>query len=145
MDVIIKKISAIAILLILGSTYACTEDFYDEEVDCQSYNYNDCNTLEPIDANIDLLFTIKGNQSVPFEIIEGKIEDGKTIIYDTARTSKITYILTIPYYYTVKAEYKIGEKTVYAVDGVDMKAKSTHRCDSICWETPSFKLDLTLQ
>ena len=145
MDVIIKKISAIAILLILGSTYACTEDFYDEEVDCQSYNYNDCNTLEPIDANIDLLFTIKGNQSVPFEIIEGKIEDGKTIIYDTARTSKISYIMAIPSYYTVKAEYKIGDKTVYAVDGVDMKARSTQRCDSICWETPSFKLDLTLQ
>ena len=145
MDVIIKKISAIAILLILGSAYACTDESYNEEIDCQSYNYNDCNTIEPFDANVDLLFSMKGNQSVPFEIIEGKIEDGKTIIYDTAHTSKITYIMAIPNYYTVKAEYTIGDKTVYAVDGVEMKARSTQRCDSICWETPPFNLDLTLQ
>jgi len=37
-------------------------------------------------------------------------------------------------YYSVKAEYNLGEKTIYAVDGDKIKTKFvTETCDLDCW------------
>lgn len=144
MDVIIKK-GIIIVLLGLLFSVSCETDAYEE--DCETYNYVDCNTEEPYEAEVSLKFTIKDNEYVPFEIIKGKVEDGTIIVYDTARAgeSEIVYILDIPQYYTVKATYKNGSTIIYAVDGVDMKAKDVQKCDSVCWELDDFRLDLTLQ
>ncbi|MCK5846375.1 MAG: hypothetical protein KAG84_02980 [Bacteroidales bacterium] len=144
MDITKKRFVIIIVLSILLVNYSCEQSVSDE--DCATYNYYDCNTLEPFEADLKLQFSItQNNNKIPFEIIEGKIEDGKTIIYDTATTSTITFIMPLPQYYTVKATYKNGSKTIYAIDGLEMKARSIRKCDSMCWTIPTFMLDLRLQ
>jgi len=144
MDVINKKISILLLIIIMLSAFSCEESISDE--DCSTYDYFDCNTVQPYEADLELHFTISANtQKVAFEIIEGTIEEGKTIIYDTATTSSITYIMPLQQYYTVKATYENSDKTIYAIDGLDMKAHSVHKCDSVCWTVPTFSLDLRLQ
>ena len=146
MDAIVRKLGLLT--LIFGAIlYISCKDSYveNDEEDCATYNYSDCNTLEPYTADVKLSFTIKNNASVAFEIIEGRIEDGKTIVYDTTNTSVIYYNLPIPQYYTVKAIYKNGDNTIFAIDGVEMKATEVHKCDSICWDLQDFELDLRIQ
>ncbi len=142
MDVIIKKGLLIVLLLLLFSV-SCER--ISSEEDCETYGYVDCNTEEPYEAEVTLEFSIKGNELVPFEIIKGKVEDGTTIVYDTAEISEIVYILEIPQYYTVKATYKNGSTTIFAVDGVNMKARDIQKCDSLCWEMDDFRLDMTIE
>ena len=140
---LIKKITILIGIATLA-LMSCDEDVSDE--DCSTYSYLDCNTLEPDEADLILRFTISNNMSsIPFEIIEGTIESGTTIIYDTAKTSEIIYIMPLNQYYTVKATYKNEVKTIFALDGVNMKARSTQKCDSVCWTLPKFELNLTLQ
>ncbi len=142
MDVIIKKCLLIIILGLIF-TVSCESDVSDE--DCETYDYVGCNTLEPYEAEVALKFTIKDNEYVPFEIIKGRVENGTTIVYDTANVTEIVYILEIPQYYTVKAKYKNGNTTIYAIDGVEMKANDVKKCDSVCWEMDDFRLDMTLK
>ena len=131
-------------MFILSLSISCEQDISDE--DCDTYGYADCNTEEPFEAELKLNFTINSNNKrVPFQIIDGRVDNGKIIVYDTAETSEIVYVMALPYYYSVKATYKSGDKTIFAIDGVNMKANSIEKCDSVCWNLPTFRLDLTLQ
>jgi len=122
----------------------CDDTVSDE--DCETYNYYDCNTIEPYEAELKLTFSISKNiTKVPFEIYKGSIEDNNIIVYDTAFSTKLSYTLEIPEYYSVRAKYEIDGKVIYTVDGIKMDKKSVQKCDSVCWKDATKDLDLTLQ
>jgi hypothetical protein len=134
---------------VLLFVFALVISEFDETVsdeDCETYNYSDCNTIEPFEAELSMAFSISKNiRMVPFEIYKGSIEENIILLKDTAWSSKVKYTLEIPEYYSVRARYVIDGKTIYTVDGVKMDKKSVQKCDSICWKDSNKELDLTLQ
>jgi len=145
--VINYKISSLfgllSIVLVLF-LYSCEETVTDE--DCETYNYYDCNSVEPFEAKLTMKFTISKNiHWVAFEIYKGGFDENNIIVYDTARNSTVTYNMPIPEYYSVRAIYKLEDKTLYTIDGVKMDKKSVQKCDSVCWKDANKELDLTIQ
>jgi hypothetical protein len=145
--VINYKISSLfgllSIVLVLF-LYSCEETVTDE--DCETYNYYDCNSVEPFEAELTMKFTISKNiHRVAFEIYKGGFDENNIIVYDTARNSTVTYNMPIPEYYSVRAVYKLEDKTLYTIDGVKMDKKSVQKCDSVCWKDANKELDLTIQ
>jgi hypothetical protein len=136
-------LAALMFSVIIFNT-GCDETVNEE--DCDTYNYYDCNTIEPYEAELKLTFSISKNiTKVAFEIYKGRIEENNIIIRDTAFSTKLSYTLEIPEYYSVRAKYEVDGKTIYTVDGVKMDKKSVQKCDSICWKDSNKELDLTLQ
>ena len=130
-----KKTYLHIILLLLISTIIfpyCT-DLEDEE--CYDADYSSCDTWEPFWGELDISLTInEENPEVPITIYRGKLEDEDIVKQCTIRTPTLYYEVPLDIYYTVKAEYKSGDKTIYAVDGDEIKKHSTDYCDSTCWE-----------
>ena len=142
------KISIIFFIASVIFLFTACEKSYDtiSDEDCDTYGYGDCITLAPIEAELKLNFSInKNRQWVAFEIYEGTIDQEKIIVYDTSWNSELTYVMAIPQTYTVKAYYSVSGKTIFAIDGMEMKAKSVQKCDSLCWLLREFRLDLMLK
>lgn len=114
--------------------------------DCSEYDYADCDTWDPSYSYIFMEFTINDeNPEVPYEIYRGKLEDGNLIHSDTARTKKDSVELDFEIDYTVKAKYKKGGKTIYAIDMDKATKWSQDVCDSTCWHYIDAEVDLRLR
>jgi hypothetical protein len=112
--------------------------------DCGSYNYNDCNTTEPDVTEAKLTFSITSRTPyVPFIIYKGNVESGKPVFYDTAFNTDVYYYLEFGKY-SVKAEYKTDDKTIYVIDGDEAEKWSNNICDSVCWGWDSLGFDLRI-
>jgi hypothetical protein len=140
----LKKISTSLIIISLLAFSGCKEQF--DEEDCITYNYDDCNTVRPRIAELKMHFTISRDiHSVVFEIYKGTVDNGTVIITDTAFDSEVIYLLPIPEYYSVRAIYKLADKTLYAVDGKEIKVEKENRCDSTCYSISDTNLDMIIQ
>ncbi len=114
--------------------------------DCETYNYSDCNTLEPFTADMTMSFSYRNSSNyIAFEIYDGTVDKGQVIVYDTAWGSSVTYTMPIPAYYSVSAKYLIDGKTIYTIDGAEMKKKKKSVCDSTCWIAENISLDLMVK
>ena len=72
--------------------------------------------------------------SVPLVVFHGHTEDSVPAAIDTAVESPYRLWLNVEEYYSVRAEYKLPQRTVYAVDGVKMEVKNAKWiCDTTCW------------
>jgi hypothetical protein len=132
----------ILIAALLISVSACKKTVTNVD-DCYSYDYRDCETAEPYLSLTSFQFTIDDQvKTVPFIIYEGNVESGTPLFYDTAKGEKIVYYNLEFGKYSVKAEYKIGNKTYYVIDGGKLQKWSADVCDSVCWSWDSLHLDL---
>jgi len=141
----VKILSALSLFTLLTIILfsSCEQTVSNE--DCETYNYYDCNTVEPFEAELKMSFTISKNiHSVAFEIYKGGFDENNVIVNDTAWDSSVTYNMPIPEYYSVRATYKVDGKTIYTIDGVKMDKNSVQKCDSICWKDANKELDLTI-
>ncbi len=130
-------------LLLLGFTSACKK-WMAQPDDCESYDYSNCVTTEPMLTSATLYFSINNEiQKVPFTIYLGKIEDNNVLFRDTAYNSRVYYDLNFTIY-SVKAEYRLQGKTVYVVDGAEAEKWSNNICDSTCWGWDTLVFDLML-
>lgn len=142
MDVKVRYIGLV-LLCTLFTTYGCEK--YSSSQDCETYDYSDCNTLEPDKAILEINFTInKTYPKVPYIVYTGFIEDGNILLKDTATLSTISHLVDFGKYYSIRAEYASNGKKLYAVDGNELKKWKVDKCDSTCWETQerSFKVSL---
>ncbi len=115
-------------------------------VDCEYPDYSNCITVEPENGKLNLKITINDeNKKVPMSIYYGNFEHNVICITDTLEVPQTTYTLPADVYYSVKAEYKSGNKTIYAIDGGFLEKKSYHVCDSICWVVKDIDLNLKLK
>jgi len=140
-----KKISLflmvlLSIMVILIISCDKNYDFF--EVDC-----SECYRTRPENGELIISVTINDeNPEVPIAIYRDRIESGRIRIKDTI-TEKTVYIeVPLNHYYSVKAEYKVGDDSVFAIDGERIK---THRiadqCDTICWIIKGGRYDLRLK
>ncbi len=129
-----------AILILMVTS--CNEDIILFEVDC-----SECYTQRPEYAPLTIRLTInKENPEVPITIYLGEFEKDQVRIQDTARYSTVSVDLIPSRYYSVRAEYRVGDKTIYAIDGDEIELKKvSSQCDSVCWVILGGDIDVRLK
>jgi len=111
-------------------------------VDC-----NDCIDSYPSVADISIRFSInEENSIIKFKLYRGSLESNDLIM------DGITYLpdwdvrLDVNQYYTVVAEYSSGGKTIYVVDGTNLRVKlDKSSCDQDCYFILGDELDARLK
>jgi hypothetical protein len=88
------------------------------------------------------------NPKVPLVIYRGKydpnnIPNVETI--DTATSSTYKYFVPLNHNFSVKAEYKSGTKTIFAIDGSIFNSQKQDGCDNVCWQIIGGSLDARLK
>ena len=130
----------IALLLV-----SCFKELSNDDVDCSTYDYSDCNTIEPDKAKLSVKLTINTeNQSVPITIYSGKFEDNNIFLVDTVAKDNYDTLLPIGYY-TVAAKYIKGSDTILAMDGAKTSKSKNVTCDSTCWKVTSADFNVKLK
>ena len=143
MDVRLKVILlwSISMLTVLYSCKSGSSDLPDVE-DCEHYDYADCNSVQPFEADVAFNFSISSkNKMVPFEVYKGYVDDNNLYFKDTSWSDRLIYQLPVNEYWSVKAAYKSGGKTVFVIDGGKLKVHSKKVCDSTCWSVDDLELD----
>ncbi len=126
-----KRFNLIFLLIvIIGFAYSCKEKIFTSDVNC-----DECYEIKPDSADIIVHVTLNDeNPVVPLVVYRGPVDDNNIEYTDTAYGT--TYYLYVPVdaEYSVKAKYKSGDKTIYAIDGDKIKLKHvSDACSSDCW------------
>ncbi|MBN2348818.1 MAG: hypothetical protein JXJ22_08280 [Bacteroidales bacterium] len=125
------KLTFISLLfsIILFAT-ACDEKIFTSDVDCA-----DCYQEKPDSADIIVYLTFNDeNERIPLVVYKNEVDNNTIEYVDTATGSPYYLYVPVNAEYSVKAKYKKGSKTIYAVDGDKLKIKHVSDvCDTDCW------------
>lgn len=125
---------------------SCEDSTRNDSVDCNNYDYSDCDTKEPETGRLHITLSInQENPLVPITIYTGKHEENNVFLKDTVAEEKYDTMLPVGNFYTVTAKYKKGNSTVIAVDGDNISKKNTVTCDSACWTVKNGEVNLKLK
>lgn len=138
---IFKIVIHTAFLLSILVFFSCEGDLL-ETVDC-----SECYQTEPDTGDIKVDITINDqNPSIPLIIYKGDIDNNNIEYIDTAFSSPYYLDVPIGKYYSVKAKYKVNEKTIIAIDGDKIKTKKvTDSCDEDCYIIKGGDIDARLK
>ena len=125
----------------LGLFYSCEKN-RGITVDC-----DECYYYEPDSGDLIVYLTINSeNPMVPLTIYKDKVDDEWIEYIDTAVSSPYYLWVDLDEYYSVKAEYHSGERTIYAIDGDKIKSKFvTETCEFDCWIISDGVIDVELK
>jgi hypothetical protein len=124
---------------------ACNEKFFTGNVDCSNC-YQEMPVIETLFVYLTFTDSI---DEIPLVLFKGNADGGKTDWIDTARAEDgnpywVTVDVGIDY--SVRAEYRLTGKTIYAVDGTRLKAKHVSGvCDLDCYVVENNELNLELK
>jgi hypothetical protein len=136
----------VGLFLISFAIISCKDNTTDNSVDCSTYDYSDCNSIQPFEGNMHVKLTINSeNPAVPLTIYQGKLEDGVVVLRDTVSGSTYDTLLPIDNFYTVTARYVKGSSTIIAVDGDKISSSNTVTCDSNCWNVKPGSVNVRLK
>jgi len=124
-----KIVKLILISFFLLLPLICCDEYFGATVDC-----DECWSPRPDSADLIIDLTIESpHYNIPIEIYQGHIEDS-LIAIDTADHTPYYFYVKTEEYYSVKAEYQVGDRTIIAVDGDDIKTKRvSDDCGKVCW------------
>jgi hypothetical protein len=110
-------------------------------------NCDECYSIEPDSGDLIINLTIENpNNKVPLVIYKGQVDGEKIEYTDTAFSSPYYLYVDLNDYYSVKAKYQTGDKTVYVVDGDKIKTKLvSETCGTDCWVITGGILDAKLK
>ena len=96
---------------------------------------DECYSVEPDSGDLIIYLTINSeNQRVPLTIFKDQVDDEWVEYIDTAFSSPYYLYVDLNEYYSVKAEYKSGDRIIYAVDGDKIKTRFvSESCEYDCW------------
>ena len=138
-----KYIFNFILISIVIVAYSCKKN---SGIDCSTYNYADCGTVQPDKTYLQVELTINNeNQNIILTIYKGKIEDNNILLIDTVTTPYYEKEVAVNQYYSVSTLYKYGDKIIKAIDGKYLKSKVETVCDSSCWKTSGNNLDVRLR
>ena len=111
-------------------------------VDCDK-----CYDENPELADLTVKFTINDeNPYVRYILYSGTYDSGDIIAIDTSYTSEVVWSLDTDEYYSVKAEYAKGARTIFVVDGNELRTKKDRSsCDRECYIILGDELDVRLK
>ena len=133
-------------LIFLGTiTFtSCTQENTEGGVYCF-----DCMSSAPDSSDLVVKVTLNSeNKSVPIVIYNDKYNPNNEMkVYKIDTVSVPKYTITVPTdsYYSVKAEYKSGSKTINAIDGGFFDAQKQQACDNTCWHVVGGNYDVQLK
>lgn len=149
---LLKKWLFFASVVLLAFLAAGCENFWevsqndDDDVDCSTYNYSDCQTREPSEAALLIDLTINDeNPAVPLVVYKGDYDENHVVAIDTAYDIEHEIYVTLDNYYSVAAKYKVGEKNIIAIDGDEIAKYSEEVCDSTCWSVTGGFINVELK
>lgn len=120
-----------------------------EDSDGSVYCSDGCLSEKPDSAKLIIKLTINAeNPTIPITIYQDKFSLDTTIrvIYQGfIDSSEFKYIVKTNEYYSVKAQYKSGTRTIFAIDGGTFKAENPETCDNICWQILGGIYDLRIK
>jgi hypothetical protein len=110
-------------------------------IDCSQ-----CYQVKPEWVRLNVLLTINSeNPFVPLSIYVGNVEDNTLDWQDTSYSKDYWVDVKPDRYYSVKAEYKKGTKTIFAIDGDKVKLDLlTADCDQDCYYQRGGNVDVRL-
>jgi hypothetical protein len=145
------RVKNILLMLLLGSLlalYSCkgSADDLPEVEDCDKYFYEDCNTIQPIEADMTIHFSINTHiKQVAFEVYKGYVDDNHLFFRDTTTNTSVTYRMPVDEYWSVLAIYQRDGKTIKVIDGDKIRVHSKKVCDSTCWSVSNIDLEVELK
>lgn len=144
----IKTFLVFSITVFVLGQYACkggASDLPNVE-DCENYDYQDCNTIQPFEAKMVINFSVSSKiKSVAFEVYKGYVDDNNLYFQDTAWDASKEYLMPVDEYWSVKATYHIDGKTIKVIDGGNIKVTNANVCDSTCWSVNELVLDAAIK
>lgn len=111
-------------------------------VDCAECYYN-----EPDSGDLIVYLSINGeNPKVPIIVYKDQVDDGRIEYIDTAFSSPYYLYVALGEYYSVEAEYKSGDRIIYAVDGDKITSRFvTETCEFDCYVISGGVIDAELK
>ena len=130
-------------LLLIGS--ACSSEAAGPDVNCF-----ECRNTLPDSGIVTIRLSINDqNKLVPIEVYNASYNENmsdKLVLKDTLSIEKMNYKLPVDQYYSVKATYRSGNKTINAIDGEALKTRNaTSYCSQNCWIIYGGQIDVTLK
>ena len=125
-----EYIKAFALFAFFIMVFACNE-YLGLTVDCD----DECFDYKPDTADLLIYVTLnEENPEVPIVLYRGNVERNLVDWIDTVTESPYHLPSAVDQYYSLTAEYKVGNKKIVAVDGDRMKAKdASESCGYECW------------
>ncbi len=137
----ILTLTLITILLFLSN---CKSSETDEGLYCIN-----CRSEQPDSERISIKITINAeNKKVPVIVYSGKFNpDHLTEIafQDTVDMAEFTVKVATDKIYSVKAAYKNGNDSIFAVDGGWFETKKIVGCQNTCWQLVGGSYDVRLK
>jgi len=132
-------LTIIVLLLLTGS---CDEKIFTGDVNC-----DECYTDSPDSADLVINLTINNKfPRVPLVVYKGDVEDSQVVSIDTADYSPFYVYVPVDKKYSVKAEYKKDDATLFAIDGTKLKVLVvTDACDEKCYVIEGESLDARIK
>jgi hypothetical protein len=136
----------IAVLLIIAfALLACNEKVLTGSVEC-----SECYQDRPDSAILYVYLTFTEDiDEIPLVLYNKNYEDESVDWVDTAWVedgNPYWVYIKVDNEYSVKAEYRFKDKTIYAVDGTQPGVKHVSEvCDVDCWVIVNNKLDLEIK
>lgn len=129
-------------IVLLFLCWSCSEKIFTGDVDC-----DECYTGKPDKADLVIDLTFNGRYSeIPVTVYKGDVEDNEVISIDTAYSSPYLVYVPVDTRYSVKAAYKKGDVTLYAIDGTKLKLMTvSDACDEKCYIVVNDKLDARIK
>lgn len=133
---------AVLFLFLTTAILSCLDEINFHEIDC-----SECYRTRPENGELIIHVTInEENPEVPITIFRDRIEAGRVRLRDTAYEKTVYVEVPLNHYYSVKADYKVGNDSVFSVDGDEFKTyRITDQCDTICWIIKGGKFNLRLK
>jgi hypothetical protein len=130
------------ISFILVITASCGEKLFTGDVNC-----DECYTDKPDYVYLEINATLNGeNPEVPFVVYRGNVEDNQVEFSDTISESPYYLYVKADNKYSVKATYKKGDATLYAIDGTKPRILlASGVCDSDCYVIKDVTLDVRIK
>jgi hypothetical protein len=127
---------------VLSMLMSCGEKVFTGDVDCSQ-----CYTPKPDTMDLIIDFTINSDyKKVPFVLYRGDFEDNQVDWIDTATVSPWHLSVKVGQKYSLKAKYKKGDKTLFAVDETTVKAlQVTDACDEHCYVIKNQHMNLKIK
>jgi hypothetical protein len=113
----------------------------------ESFDCSTCYQDKPEWGPLQIIVTINSENTIVYlTIFRGDFEDDDIEYKDSTAFSDYTVDVPVDKYYSVKAEYKVGDKTIYAVDGDKLKVKkNSTSCDQECYYFKGGYIDVRLR
>jgi hypothetical protein len=132
-----------ALLVVIAIFAKSCDDKYE---DCTQQDYDNCRTVKPSVAGVDVLVTLnEENPTVTVKMYRGDFEKGDLVWEKLYRNRDETEILDTETYYSFTVTYQRGNETITAVDGGEVKIRSYQMCELRCYEIHPLTIDLRIE